>query len=82
MLYQKLDQSLFIKSVNRALKYRVTDIATIERIAALEMQSGVYEVQDAEFDAEYKKREAYHSGRFTDEVDLSIYNIFEDDANE
>jgi transposase len=78
-LYQRLDQSLFIKSINRALKYRVTDIATIERIAVLHLRTGFYEVQAAEFDAEYKQREAYLKGRFTDEADLSIYKMSEDD---
>ena len=78
-LYQRLDQSLFIKSINRALKYRVTDIATIERIAVLYLRTGSYEVPDAGFDAEYKKREAYLKGRFTDEADLSKYKMSEDD---
>ncbi|RLC32906.1 MAG: helix-turn-helix domain-containing protein [Deltaproteobacteria bacterium] len=78
-LYQKLDGALFIKSVNRAFKYRVTEIGTIERIAVLLMQTGMYEVVPAAFDAEYKNREAYHQGRFTDEVDLSKYDMPEDD---
>ncbi|RLB58490.1 MAG: helix-turn-helix domain-containing protein [Deltaproteobacteria bacterium] len=78
-LYQRLDQSLFIKSINRALKYRVIDIATIERIAVLYLRTGSYEVSDAGFDAEYKKREAYLKGRFTDEADLSKYKMSEDD---
>lgn len=77
-VYQKLDQALFIKSVSRALTYRIADIATIERIAVLQMQTGGYETQPAVFDAAYKQRDAYREGRFTDEVDLSAYN-FEDD---
>ena len=77
-LSQKLDPALFIKSVSRALTYRITDIATIERIAVLSMQTGVYEMQPADVDAEYKNREAYCDGRFTDEVDLSVYKIEDD----
>jgi len=78
-LSQKLDPALFIKSVNRALTYRVIDIETIERIAVLSMQTGVYEIQPVAFDADYKNREAYHNGRFTDDVDLSKYDMLEDD---
>jgi transposase len=77
-LSQKLDLALFIKSVNRALKYRVTDVNTIERIAVLSMQTGVYEIQAADVDAEYKNRETYRNGRLTDEVDLSVYEIEDD----
>ena len=77
-LSKKLDPALFIQSVSRALTYRITDIATIERIAALMMQTGVYEMQPAELDAEYKNREAYCEGRFTDDVDLSAYKMEDD----
>lgn len=77
-LSQKLAPSLFIKSIHRALTYRITDFATIERIAVLSIQTGVYEIQTADIDAEYKNREAYCDGRFTDAVDLSIYKIEDD----
>ena len=78
-LYQKLDCDLFIKSVTRALTYRITEIVTIERIAVLQIQTGLYDVQPTSFDAEYKKREAYCNGRFTDNVDLSKYDMPKDD---
>jgi len=79
-LSQKLSPSLFIKSVRRAFTYRITDLATIERIAVLLMQTGVYEIQPAEVDAEYKNREAYCNGRFTDDVDLSVYKMEDDNG--
>jgi transposase len=78
-LYQKLTPSLFVKSIKRALKYRITDIPTIERIAVLQMQSGIYDVRAVEIDMEYQNRKAYLDGRFTDEIDLSVYNSPEDD---
>jgi transposase len=79
-LSQKLSPALFIKSVHRAFTYRITDLATIERIAVLLMQTGVYEIQPAEVDAEYKNREAYCNGRFTDDVDLSVYKMEDDNG--
>jgi len=60
------------------LTYRITDITTIERIAVLLMQTGVYQMQPADVDTEYKNRKAYCDGRFTDEVDLSVYKIEDD----
>jgi len=78
-VYQKLDPALFIQSVSRALTFRVTDIETIERIAVLQMQTGSYQIQSAAVDAQYKQRDAYCQGRFTDEVDLSSYTLPEDD---
>lgn len=79
-LSQKLSPALFIKSVRRAFTYRITDLATIERIAVLLMQTGVYEIQPADVDAEYKNREAYCDGRFTDAVDLSVYKMEDDNG--
>jgi transposase len=79
-LSQKLSPALFIKSVRRAFTYRITDLATIERIAVLLMQTGIYEIQTAEVDAEYKNREAYCDGRFTDDVDLSVYKMEDDNG--
>jgi len=78
-LYQKLTPTLFIKSIKRALKYRITDIPTIERIAVLQMHSGIYEVRTVEIDREYHNRKAYIEGLFTDEVDLSVYDQPEDE---
>lgn len=78
-LHQKLTPTLFIQSIKRALKYRITDIRTIERIAVLQMRSGIYDVRTVDIDMEYHNREAYLEGRITDEVDLSVYDPPEDE---
>ncbi len=79
-LYQKIALPLFIKTVKRALKYRITDIETFERIAILQLEEGNYELPLVEIDRELESRESYLEGRFTDEVDLSIYDeIMEDE---
>jgi hypothetical protein len=77
-LHQKLTSPLFIKTIKRALKYRIADIDTIERIAVLQMQQGLYEVQNVKIDMAYQKRKSYHDGQFSDDVDLSIYDDLED----
>jgi hypothetical protein len=73
-LHKTLAPLLFIKTVKRALKYRITDIKTIERIAILMMKEGNYNVPSAQIDQEFKNRQAYHDGRFTADVDLSVYD--------
>ena len=78
-LYQKIALPLFIKTIKRALKYRITDIQTLERIAILQLKEGNYEVPFVETNEELHNRESYLEGCFTDEVDLSQYgNMMED----
>ena len=73
-LFKKLAPPLFIKSIKRALKYRIADIATVERIAVLYMQEGNHKVQTVEIDMGYKNRKAYLEGQFSDEIDLTTYD--------
>jgi hypothetical protein len=79
-LYRKIELTLFIKTVKRALKYRITDMETVERIAMLQMMDGSAFVPVPEIDQEFKSRSAYLEGRFADDVDLSRYDqLLEDD---
>ena len=73
-LHSKLAPSLFIKTVKRALKYRITDTETIERIAMLLMKEGNYDVPSVQIDQEFRDRESYLDGRFSADVDLSVYD--------
>jgi transposase len=80
-LYQKLALSLFIKTVKRAFKYRIKDIKSVERIAALHIRDANYKTPSVQIDEEFKKRESYLEGRLTEEPDLSLYDkmLEEDD---
>ncbi len=81
-LYQKIALPLFIKTISRALKYRITDIKTVERIAILHIsRDGDYETPLMEIDKEFKDRETYHEGRLTDDPDLAIYDKMLEDDN-
>jgi len=73
-LYQKIVLPLFVKTMQRALKYRITDIKTIERIALLQMREGNYKVPPVEIDENFKSRQSYLDGLFSDEADLSVYD--------
>jgi hypothetical protein len=82
-LHQKMALPLFIKTIKRALKYRITDMETIERIAILLMRDGNYDMPSVQIDQDFKQRESYLEGRFSDDVDLSIYDkIMEDEEDE
>ncbi len=73
-LHKKLAPPLFTKTVKRALKYRITDTKTIERIAMLLMKEGNYDVPSVEIDQKFRDRQSYLDGRFAGDVDLSVYD--------
>jgi len=79
-LYRKMALEVFIKTLSRALKYRITDIKTVERIATLQLTAANFQLPLPQIDRQLGKRDAYIQGYFADEVDLSVYdNITEDD---
>jgi transposase len=73
-LSRKVTAELFVASIERAHKYRITDIATIERIVALNMTQGALSVPCVDVDEAFRQRDAYLEGRLTDAPDLSIYD--------
>jgi transposase len=81
-LSQKVALSIFIKTVQRALKYRITDMRTVERIALLQISESDYEMPFAEFDKDFEKKDGYIEGKLGDEVDLSQYDkLMEEDKD-
>ena len=78
-LYRKVAPTVFIQAVQRALKYRITDISTIENIVILKLRDGDFNMPPLDIDQDYLQREAYIEGCFSDEADLSIYNEMEDE---
>lgn len=81
-LSRKTTPALFIESIERAHKYRITDIATIERIVALNITHGVESHSLVEIDEDFRQRDAYLEGRLTDPPDLSIYGNTQEDDHE
>jgi hypothetical protein len=72
-LHKKTALPLFVKAIKRALKYRVNNVNTIENIVRLLMKDTIYELPLPEVNHDFTNRPAYLEGRFTDEVDLSVY---------
>jgi transposase len=73
-LSRRMSTGLFIRTLERAGKYRITNIETIERIAVLQMTQGIGSLPLAEVDEAFQQREAYLEGSLTDQPDLSIYD--------
>jgi hypothetical protein len=73
---------VFLQTVERALKYRITEMETLERIARLYLSHGRYETPSVDIDEEFQSRPSYLEGRLSDDVDLSIYDkmLDEDDG--
>ena len=72
-LSQRMTPELFVKSVQRAHRYRINSVATIERIDLLHLREGSAELPLAEVDEAFRQRAAYKEGSLTDPPDLSIY---------
>jgi hypothetical protein len=75
-LHLKLAPNLFFRTIQRAEKYRITRIKTIEQIAELLIRQSGYELPEVDIDAEFIKRPAYLEGRSSDPVDLSQYDQY------
>ncbi|MBW2431475.1 MAG: helix-turn-helix domain-containing protein, partial [Deltaproteobacteria bacterium] len=76
----RMPNAVFIQSIERALRYQIASIATIERIALLHMTQDIPELPLVDVDEAYRERDAYLEGSLTDAPDLSIYDqLLEED---
>ena len=82
VLHKKLDEALFIKTIQRATKYRIDQFQTLEQISFLLLQEGHYQLPDVTVNPESRHRTSYLEGRFSDEPDLSAYDQLIEDDNE
>ena len=79
-LYRKMALEVFIKTVSRALKYRITDIKTVQRIATLQLTAANFQMPLPQIDRQLENRDAYIEGYFADDVDLSVYDTGDNDG--
>jgi len=79
-LSRQMTGSLFIATVERALRYRITTLETVRNIARLSMLSGQTPLPAPLVDTGFRDRDAYRLGHLTDAPDFSPYdNLLEDD---
>jgi hypothetical protein len=75
----KVTRDVFVKTVERALRYEIVQMETLRRIAWLCMSQEEYSLPEADVDEDFQQRSAYQDGRLTDEPDLTRYDtIFEE----
>jgi len=77
-LSEKLAPALFVATLARALKYRISDMETVERISLLYLSESTREMPYTNWDEDLESRESYQQGRFSEAVDLSAYAWWEE----
>ncbi|MGA2661655.1 MAG: hypothetical protein ABSH34_29585 [Verrucomicrobiota bacterium] len=70
-LSRKMSVELFGQTLERARKYRITSLETLQNIAWLYLQQGPGQVPLVEIDAAFRQRQAYQEGCLTDPPELS-----------
>ena len=73
-LSQQMTPPLFIKSIERALRYRIDCIDTLRNIARLSLSDSDLILPAADIDETFRARDSYLEGRLTDPPDFSAYD--------
>jgi transposase len=73
-LMRQMNSALFIKTVERGLRYQITSVQTLKRIAVLLMNEGSATLPFVDVDERYRQRDAYQEGYLTDAPDFSAYD--------
>ena len=81
-LSRKVTANVFVKTVQRALRYRIVDLATLRRIAWLCLSQSGDVLPEAQIDADLQQRSAYQEGCLTDQPDLSVYDQLLEEKDE
>jgi len=81
-LSRRATPAVFVQAVQRALRYRVLQLLSLERIIWLCMSQHEPSLPQADVDHSFRERPAYLEGCLTDEPDLSIYDQPADDETQ
>jgi hypothetical protein len=73
-LSQRMTPELFTRSAQRALRYKITSLEVLERIAALSLRDGQAELPVVHVDESFRQRTTYLEGSLTEAPDLSRYD--------
>ena len=65
-----MSAALFVRTVERALRYRITDIETLRRIAQFYLTQGEPLLPNPPVDEGFRDRDAYRQGHLTDALSL------------
>ena len=65
---------VFRKTVERAHRYEIVDLATLRRIAWLCLTQEDSVLPEVDVEDDFRQRPAYQEGYLTDQPDLSVYD--------
>lgn len=78
----RMPAAVFIQTAERALRYRITSIETLERIALLYITQDTQILPSVDVDEDFRQRQTYQEGSLTDAPDFSLYDkMLEEDDN-
>jgi len=80
-LAKKMSSSLFLNTIERALEYQISSIASIERISEQLINQQMHELPDIPISNQYENRKEYQVGRFSTEADLKKYKQLMEEEN-
>ena len=69
-----MSPDLFVRSVERAHRYRIHDLKTLERIAHLYLQETPGQLPLPAIDESFRDRAAYQDGWLTESPNLAPYD--------
>lgn len=72
-LSRKLTTRVFVQALERAQRYRIVNLGTLQKIAWFCLSQESQPLPEADIDDYYRDRPEYQEGRLTDEPDLSSY---------
>ena len=73
-LSRQVAQTVFVQTLQRALRYRVVELQSLKNIAWFCLSQGEPSLPYADVDESFCQRPAYEEGALTDEPDLSQYD--------
>lgn len=80
-LSARMSEALFIQTLERALRYGITDVETLRRMARLLMSQGEWQISGVDVDESFRERDAYQQGSLTDAPDFSLYDEMLEDED-
>lgn len=82
-LSRQMSVAVFVRTIERAMRYGIANVDTLQRIALLVLDASERPLPAVDIDESFRTRETYLEGRLTDAPDFSRYNkILENPDNE
>ena len=78
----RMTRPVFIRTVERALRYQITDIDTLQRIARLCLSQDDRPLTGVDVDESFRQRETYQQGHLTDAPDFTSYDKMLDESED